>query len=62
MMVGVGLGWSVLPRTLTKSLHIINLNEGLELQRSLGLITHPERVRTNAAQAFIDTLMDYADV
>ncbi|PCK09680.1 MAG: LysR family transcriptional regulator [Alteromonadaceae bacterium] len=52
MMVGVGLGWSVLPKTLIdehmQQMHIPNI----ALARSLGVITHTKHTLSNAAQAF----------
>ncbi len=56
MMVNVGLGWSVLPRTM--------LDDGLvelpvsspALSRQLGYIFHRKHSLTNAARAFISLL------
>lgn len=56
MMVSVGLGWSVLPRTMldgnVRALEV----EGVALSRILGIATHHKRHLSNAAQAFYDVL------
>lgn len=58
MMVGVGLGWSVLPKTLIdehmQQIYVPNIS----LERSLGVITHTKRTLSNAAQAFYSALAD----
>ncbi len=51
MIVSVGLGWSVLPRTMTESLELIDV-EDIYLERRLGLIQLGERQLSNAASAF----------
>lgn len=56
MMVSIGLGWSVLPRTmLDRRLRALNLNQ-VRLQRQLGYVVHEARSLSNAATAFIDCL------
>jgi DNA-binding transcriptional LysR family regulator len=56
MLIGVGLGWSVLPRTmLDSSLQILELNS-VEIHRDLGVIHHVQRTLSNAARAFLDLL------
>jgi DNA-binding transcriptional LysR family regulator len=54
-MVEVGLGWSMLPETLIKNLHVMpsNLNP---VTRELGYIHHTKRSLSNAALAFISML------
>ncbi len=60
MMVSVGLGWSVLPRTmLDDQLQELTI-EGIQLQRQLGVVTHAKRTLSNAAAAFYDVLRDEA--
>ena len=58
MMVVVGLGWSVLPRTLLDrelvELHIA----GLRLERTLGVVRHTGHTLSNAARALLLTLRD----
>ncbi|NOZ10308.1 MAG: LysR family transcriptional regulator [Gammaproteobacteria bacterium] len=56
MMVSVGLGWSVLPKTmLDHNLHALNVKE-FNLSRSLGVVRHGARVCSNAALALIGTI------
>lgn len=56
MMVNVGLGWSVLPRTMiNKQLHVIQI-KGVKLQRELGIVWHTKRTLSNAARAMIEEL------
>lgn len=53
-MVSVGLGWSVLPRTmLAGDLRPLPC-EALRLSRDLGLVRHKDRSLTRAAAAFIE--------
>lgn len=57
VMVSIGLGWSVLPKTLLDdSLRGLTLN-GLKLSRNLGVVTHRERSLSNAAKAFLGLLL-----
>lgn len=57
MMVSIGLGWSVLPKTLIDdSLTILQPSLGGKtptIHRDLGCIQHPSRTLSNAAQAFL---------
>ena len=56
MMVGVGLGWSVLPRSmLNKELTTLNI-EGIKLKRKLGVVWHSGHTLSNAAKAMSDLL------
>jgi len=56
MLVAVGLGWSLLPRTMLDA-ELVSLEiEGLRLQRSLGVVLHTERTLSNAAQALLALL------
>ena len=51
MLVSVGIGWSLLPLTmLDRQLKHIHVRE-LQLQRTLGVVTHRERTLSNAALA-----------
>ena len=56
MMVSVGLGWSVLPRSMLnkelKTLHI----EGINLERKLGIVWHSGHTLSNAATAMSEIL------
>lgn len=56
MMVTVGLGWSVLPKTmLDESLQELNPGK-VTLTRSLGVVKHQKRTMGKAALAFYDLL------
>jgi len=56
MMVSIGLGWSVLPRTmLSKELYAVHIPQ-LELQRQLGVVWHAGRTLSNAASAMLSCL------
>ena len=60
MMVGVGLGWSVLPKTLIdEHMHILPIDD-ISLIRHLGIITHKKRTFSNAGQAFYQTIKNTA--
>ena len=51
MMVSVGLGWSVLPRSmLTSELKTLNI-ENIKLERQLGVVLHSGHTLSNAAKA-----------
>ena len=57
MMVSVGLGWSVLPRSmLNKELKTLNI-ENIKLERQLGVVLHSGHTLSNAAKAMSDLLM-----
>ena len=61
MLTGIGLGWSVLPETMvTPSLSMI-ATDTPPMSRMLGCICHPERTRSNAAEAFLSVLEEFAD-
>ena len=56
MMVSVGLGWSVLPRSmLSKELVTLKI-EGVKLERKLGVVWHSGHTLTNAANAMEEIL------
>lgn len=57
VMVSIGLGWSVLPKTLIDdTLCGLNLS-GVKMSRNLGVVMHRERSLSNAARAFLDLLL-----
>ena len=57
MMVSVGLGWSVLPRSmLSKELKTLTI-EGITLERKLGIVWHSGHTLSNAAKAMSDMLI-----
>lgn len=60
MLVAIGLGWSVLPRSmLDGSLHPLRLPQ-LSLQRELGAVWHRRRSLSAAAQALLTLLAQQA--
>ncbi len=62
MLVSVGLGWSVLPRTmLDASMRALHCPE-LSLERQLGVAHHRERTLSNAAQAMIEACQRVAEM
>ena len=61
MLVGIGLGWSVLPATMIQG-SLVALDVDCELLgRDLGAITNPRRTLSNSARAFLDVLRTFAD-
>ena len=56
MMVGVGLGWSVLPRSMLDEELVTLKIRGMKLTRQLGIVRHRARTLSNAASAMISTL------
>lgn len=56
MMVGVGLGWSVLPRSMLDEELVALKIRGMKLTRQLGIVRHRARTLSNAASAMIGTL------
>lgn len=58
MMVVVGLGWSVLPRTMRDG-DLVELNiAGLRLERTLGVVRHTGHTLSNAARTLLATLRE----
>lgn len=58
MMVGIGLGWSVLPATMVNDdVEILSVPQ-LQLERQLGVVFHPAHSLSNAAQAMIRVLVE----
>lgn len=57
MMVSIGLGWSVLPRTMTGELESIHTPD-VYIERTLGIIEYRDRVLSNAANAFKTLLLN----
>ena len=55
MLVSIGLGWSVLPKTLLNhDLKQLDLN--LNMNRQLGLVWHPARIQSKAAEELISMM------
>ncbi len=59
MMVSIGLGWSALPNTMLGStapeLAVLDI-AGVQLSRTLGCVSRPDRTLSNAARAFLTDL------
>lgn len=61
MMASVGLGWTVLPRSmLDASLTTLPIRDA-SIGRSLGAVHHESRSLSRAARAFIDALDSFSD-
>lgn len=58
MMVAVGLGWSVLPRTMLDGDLVELPIAGLHLERTLGVVRHTGHTLSNAASALLTILQD----
>ena len=56
MMVAVGLGWSVLPRSMLNEELVTLKIRGMKMTRQLGIVRHRARTLSNAASAMISTL------
>ena len=56
MMVSVGLGWSILPRTMLDADLVSVALGGFTMQRTLGVVLHAEHTLSNAAQAMLNIL------
>ena len=57
MLASIGLGWSVLPKTLV-SQDLVTLDLDLEMKRQLGMVWHPARTQSKAAKALVDLMVD----
>jgi DNA-binding transcriptional LysR family regulator len=61
MLVGIGLGWSVLPATMIRGTLVRLDVDCALLGRDLGAVTNPQRTQSNSARAFLDVLRTFAD-
>ena len=61
MMASVGLGWTVLPRTMLDPGLVALPVSDTAIERSLGLVYHRGRSLSRAAQAFMAVLAEFAD-
>ena len=52
MLVSIGLGWSVLPKTLIND-ELQQLDLNLEMSRQLGIVWHPGRTQSRALEELI---------
>ncbi|MEN3979390.1 LysR family transcriptional regulator [Acinetobacter sp. CWB-B33] len=55
MLVSIGLGWSVLPKTLLNQ-DLKQLDIPLEMNRQLGMVWHPARTQSKAAEALVNIM------
>jgi len=61
MMASVGLGWTVLPRSMRdETLALLQLS-GTSIERTLGIVYHRGRSLSRAAGAFIEVVLAAAD-
>ena len=61
MMASVGLGWTILPRSMCdESLSTIEV-PGIAIERTLGLVYHRGRSLSRAARAFIEAVQALGD-
>ncbi len=56
MLASVGLGWTVLPRSMAEASLARLQVEGTHLERTLGIVYHRGRSLSRAAAAFMETL------
>ena len=61
MMCSVGLGWTVLPRSMRDASLARLPVKDVSLERTLGLVYHRGRSLSRAASAFIDTVLAAGD-
>ena len=60
MLASIGLGWSVLPRTMIdEGLKVVQI-EKMAIRRELGIVTHVKRTLSNAGQAMIRIIREAA--
>ena len=61
MMASVGLGWTVLPRSMRDASLVILPVRDARIERTLGAVHHESRSMSRAAQAFIDALYSFEE-
>ena len=59
MLVSVGVGWSVLPKTMAAGLNQLR-PDCAPITRTLGSVIHAKRTLSNSAKAFLAVLQNYA--
>jgi DNA-binding transcriptional LysR family regulator len=62
MLVGVGLGWSVLPRTMLDNEVLVLQIPNVHISRKLGAVWHSSRTLSNAAQELLNELEKNRDL
>ncbi|RKG31778.1 LysR family transcriptional regulator [Acinetobacter tianfuensis] len=55
MLASIGLGWSVLPKTMLNS-ELTQLDINLVMHRQLGMVWHPGRTQSKAAEALVSLM------
>ena len=60
MLVGIGLGWSVLPETMVDDTLVRLTVPGVQLSRELGAVRLPARTPSRATGAFMETLRQFS--
>ncbi|WP_174558511.1 LysR family transcriptional regulator [Acinetobacter bouvetii] len=58
MLVSIGLGWSVLPKTLLNQ-ELQRLDINLEMNRQLGMVWHPGRTQSRAVQELVAMMQQH---
>ncbi len=54
MLITVGMGWGVLPQSMVKDSELYSLQvNGVNMQRTLGIMYHPHRTLSNSAREMI---------
>ncbi|MCZ6710554.1 MAG: LysR family transcriptional regulator [Gammaproteobacteria bacterium] len=61
MLVGIGLGWSVLPASMVGEGLVRLSTDAPDLHRTLGCVLNPRRTLSNAARAFVEVLLSSKD-
>jgi DNA-binding transcriptional LysR family regulator len=61
MLTGIGLGWSLLPRSMLTADLVPLETDAPPQSRTLGCVTNPARTGSNAANAFGQILGHFAD-
>ena len=60
MLVGTGIGWSVLPAKMLEDGNLVSLTLETQLNRSLGFVYHSKRTQSNAATALMASIREHA--
>ena len=61
MMASVGLGWTILPRSMADDTLTTLQVDGVDLERTLGLVYHRGRSLSRAASAFVGAVQSCGD-
>lgn len=61
MMASVGLGWTILPRSMRDRTLATLPVTGIAIERTLGLVYHRGRSLSRAARAFVEAVQGFAD-